>query len=72
MKPESNNNNDGEAIANPSNDDEKAKYFKTLDGDTQKRLEYLMGQAQIYSHFVETGGTQKQKVKAIKPKPMPK
>lgn len=39
--------------------EEKKKYFEKLDADARKRLDYLLDQAEIYTHFLPNGVTSK-------------
>lgn len=37
----------------------KSRYIEKLDTDARKRLEYLLNQAEIYSHFMSDGDASK-------------
>lgn len=61
-----NNNNVSEKmppdVAAPEPDTqnvEKERYIEQLDADTKKRLDYLLDQAEIFTHFLSNGNASK-------------
>lgn len=38
---------------------EKEKYIEKLDADAKKRLDYLLDQAEIFTHFLSNGNAPK-------------
>lgn len=43
-----------------SQQEEKKRYFEKLDANAKKRLDYLLKQAEIYSHFLSKDKTSNQ------------